>query len=221
MTLSDLSIKRPVFTTMVSLGVVVLGVMGFFRLGVNLFPDVQFPVVTVTTIYPGASPTEIETQVTKKLEDSLASIAGIKQIVSSSRDSVSHVVVIFELDVDVKEAAIDVRERVSQVRAQLPRETEEPTVSRLDIAASPIMTYTLSGHGDVQGLREYAQDVVKPQLEQVSGVLIEARAVTVEVRTTLRLFEALTEIGASPHGLLTEIVPLDDSLEAVFGYLIS
>jgi len=170
MTLSDLSIKRPVFTTMVSIGIIVLGILGFFRLGVNLFPDVQFPVVTVTTVYPGASPTEIETQVTKKLEDSLASLAGIKQILSFSRDSVSQVIIQFELDVDVKEAATDVRERVSQVRAQLPRDTEEPTVMRLDIAAAPIMLYTLSGRGDVQGLRDYAEDVVKPRLEQVSGV---------------------------------------------------
>ena len=170
MTLSDVAIKRPVFTTMVSVGIIVLGVMGFFRLGVNLFPDVQFPVVTVVAVYPGASPTEIETQVTKKLEDSLASIAGIKQIISFSRDSVSQVGVLFELDVDVKEAAMDVRERVSQVRAQLPRDAEEPTVTRMDIAASPIMTYTLSGHGDVQTLRDYAEHVVKPRLEQVSGV---------------------------------------------------
>jgi hydrophobe/amphiphile efflux-1 (HAE1) family protein len=206
MTLSDLAIKRPVFTTMVSLGIIVLGVMGFFRLGVNLFPDVQFPVVTVATIYPGASPTEIETQVTKKLEDSLASIAGIKQIISFSRDSVSHVVVLFELDVDVKEAATDVRERVSQVRAQLPRDTQEPTVSRMDIAASPIMTYTLSGRGDVQALRDYAEHTIKPRLEQVSGVasvnVLGGRERQINVLLDLDRVRAL---GMTPVGIADRI----------------
>ena len=76
MTLSDVAIKRPVFTTMVSVAIVVLGIMGFTRLGVNLFPDVQIPVVTITTVDPGASPAEIETQVTEKVEDAIVSIAG-------------------------------------------------------------------------------------------------------------------------------------------------
>ncbi|HEY8427012.1 MAG TPA: efflux RND transporter permease subunit, partial [Sandaracinaceae bacterium] len=75
MTISEIAIKRPVFTTMVSIGIVVLGVMGFLRLGVNLFPDVQFPVVTITTVYPGASPGEVESQVTEKIEDAVVSIA--------------------------------------------------------------------------------------------------------------------------------------------------
>jgi HAE1 family hydrophobic/amphiphilic exporter-1 len=169
MTLSDVSIKRPVFTTMVSLGIVVLGLLGLSRLGVNLFPDIQFPIVTVTTIYPGASPAEIETQVTDRIEDSIVSLPGVDNITSYSRDSVSVIVIQFELDMDVMEAATLVRERVAQMRSLLPRSAEEPTVARVDVNAAPIMTYTLSG-SDVQAVRDFAEDELRPFLEQVDGV---------------------------------------------------
>ncbi|AKF04663.1 efflux RND transporter permease subunit [Sandaracinus amylolyticus] len=170
MTLSDVAIKRPVFTSMISLGIIVLGVLGYSRLGVNLFPDVEFPAVTVTTVYPGASPAEMETQVTEKIEDAIVSLPGIDRIQSWSRDSVSNVVIFFELDVDPVEAATQVRERVAQIRAQLPREVEDPTVVRLDISAAPIMTYTLSGDADLNRLRDFAEDDIRPYLEQVDGV---------------------------------------------------
>lgn len=170
MTLSDVAIKRPVFTTMVSLGIVVLGVMSFFRLGVNLFPDVQFPVVTVTTVYPGASPTEIESQVSQRIEDAVVSIAGVDRIQSFSSESVSRVVVFFDLEADAMESATQVRERVAQVRALLPREAEAPTIARVDLGAAPIMLYTLQGGDDVQALRDYAKDQLRPILEQVDGV---------------------------------------------------
>ncbi len=170
MTLSDVAIKRPVFTTMISVGIIVLGILGYARLGVNLFPDVEFPAVTVTTIYPGASPAEMESQVTEKIEDAIVSLPGIDRVQSWSLESVSNVVIFFELDVDPILAATQVRERVSQIQSQLPRAIEEPTVTRLDISAAPIMTYTLSGSTDLNVLREIAEDDIRPQLEQVSGV---------------------------------------------------
>ncbi|MBZ0121922.1 MAG: efflux RND transporter permease subunit, partial [Sandaracinaceae bacterium] len=135
-----------------------------------LFPDVQFPVVTITTIYPGASPNEIESQVTEKIEDAVVSIAGVDRIQSYSSESFSNVVIMFDLDVDPMESATQVRERVAQVRGLLPRDAEEPTIARMDIAAAPIVLYTLSGGTDVQALRDYAQDELKPLLEQVDGV---------------------------------------------------
>ena len=171
MTLSDVAIKRPVFTTMISVGIIVLGALGYSRLGVNLFPDIELPAVTVTTVYPGASPAEMETQVTEKIEDAVVSLPGIDRIQSWSRDSVSNVVIFFDLDVDAVEAATQVRERVAQVRAQLPRDVEDPTVARLDISAAPIMTYTLSGAAvDLDTLRDIAEDDIRPYLEQVDGV---------------------------------------------------
>lgn len=145
MTLSDVSIKRPVFTIMVSLAIVVLGLMGLFRLGVNLFPDIEFPIVTVTTIYPGASPAEIESQVTQHIEDAIVSVAGVKHISSFSRESTSFILIEFELDADPAESAALVRERVAGVRYLMPRDAEEPTVARFDANAVPIATYVLAG----------------------------------------------------------------------------
>lgn len=170
MTLSDVAIERPVFITMTSVGIVILGILGLTTLGVNLFPEVNFPVVTITTIYPGASPDEVEQEVTDRVEDAIASVAGVDRIQSYSAESVSNVVILFELDVDPMEAATQVRERVAQVRALLPREVEDPTVTRMDIGAAPITLYTLQGGTDAQALRRFAEDELKPELEQVPGV---------------------------------------------------
>ncbi len=170
MTLSDVAISRPVFTTMISAAIVVLGIMGLTSLGVNLFPEVSFPIVTVQTVYPGASPPEVEREVTERIEDAVVSVAGVDRIQSYSSESVSQVVIMFELDVDAMEAATQVRERVAQIRAQLPRDVEEPSVARVDIGAAPIMLYTLRGEQDPQALRRFADDDLKPTLEQVAGV---------------------------------------------------
>lgn len=206
MTLSDVAIKRPVFTTMVSVAIVVLGIMGFTRLGVNLFPDVQIPVVTITTVYPGASPAEIETQVTEKVEDAIVSIAGVDRLQSFSSESVSNVVVFFELDADPMQAAADVRERVAQVVALLPREVEAPTIARVDISAAPIMLHTLSGGTDVQALRDYAEDELKPALEQVAGVasvrVLGGRERQVNVLLDLDRVQAL---GLTPLSIVDRI----------------
>lgn len=170
MTLSEVAIRRPVFTTMTSLAIIVLGVMGLTRLGVDLFPDVSFPVVSVTTIYPGASPSVAEEQISKPLEEALVSLNGIDHMYTYSRDSVSQVVIMFKLDVDLQEAATQVRERVTQVRPKLPDGIKEPSVSRMDVGADPIMTYTLSGNADIQTLRDIGEDFIRPSLEQVDGV---------------------------------------------------
>ncbi len=205
MTLSDVSIKRPVFTTMVSLGVAVLGLLAVFRLGVNLFPDIQFPIVTVTTVYPGASPAEVETQVSDHLEDAIVSLPGVDHITSYSRDSVSVIVVEFELDADIMESATLVRERVAQTRSLLPREIEDPTVARVDVNAAPIMTYTLSG-ADTQTLRDFAEDELRPLLEQVDGVA----SVTVgggrerQVNVLLNL-DRIMALGLTPLSIVERI----------------
>ncbi|MDQ3036281.1 MAG: efflux RND transporter permease subunit, partial [Myxococcota bacterium] len=206
MTLSDVAIKRPVFTAMISVGIVVLGILGYSRLGVNLFPDVEFPVVTVTTIYPGASPAEMESQVTEKIEDAIVSLPGIDRVQSWSRDSVSNVVIFFELDVDIIEASTQVRERVAQVRAQLPREAEDPTVARLDVGAAPIANYTLQGGSDLQALRDIAEDDIRPYLEQVEGVagvnVLGGRERQINVELDLDRLQAL---GLTPLAIVALI----------------
>ena len=170
MNISAIAIKRPVFTVMVTVALLVLGFMGFSRLGSDLFPDVSFPAVVVTVPYPGAGPAEVEQLVSKPLEDSVVSINGIDRVRSFSREGSALVFVMFNLGVDVKDAATEVRERVSQVRYKLPDETKEPIISRFDVSASPVLTYTLRGGGSLSELRDYADDVLRPALEQVEGV---------------------------------------------------
>lgn len=170
MNISAIAIKRPVFTVMVTAALLVLGFMGFSRLGSDLFPDVSFPAVVVTVPYPGAGPSEVEQLVSKPLEDSVVSINGIDRVRSYSREGSSMLFVMFNLGVDVKDAATEVRERISQVRYKLPAETKEPIVQRFDVSAAPVLTYTLRGGGSLSELRAYADDVLRPALEQVEGV---------------------------------------------------
>jgi hydrophobe/amphiphile efflux-1 (HAE1) family protein len=171
MNLSSIAIKRPVFTVMVTVALMVMGFMGLSRLGVDLFPDVSFPLVVITVPYPGASPTEVEQQVTKPLEDAVISLNGLDRVRTYSREGVSQSLIIFKLGVDTQQAATEVRERVAQTRYKLPKEILEPAVSRFDVSAAPIMTYTLNGGGrSLAETAKFARDVIKPALEQIEGV---------------------------------------------------
>jgi hydrophobe/amphiphile efflux-1 (HAE1) family protein len=171
MNLSSIAIKRPVFTVMVTVALMVLGVMGLSRLGTDLFPDVAFPVVVVNVPYPGASPREVEQLVTKPIEDAVVSLNGIDRMKTTSREGLSTTMILFKLGVDLQDAATQVRERVAQTRAKLPTEIKEPAVMRFDVGAAPVITYTLSGGGrSLPDTAQFARDVIKPALEQVEGV---------------------------------------------------
>lgn len=170
MFLSDVSIKRPVFTAMVTIGLMTLGLISAGRIGVDLFPDVAFPVVVVTTVYPGAGPEEIEREVSKPIEEVVSSINGIDRVRSFSRDSVSIVMAEFKLETDVKAAATDVRERMAILRPKLPDDIQEPLIQRFDPASMPIMTYVVSSNRHPSETRELSEDVVKPLIEAVDGV---------------------------------------------------
>jgi|CXWL01.1.fsa_nt_gi hydrophobe/amphiphile efflux-1 (HAE1) family protein len=170
MTLSDVSIRRPVFITMLSVLLLVMGVMGLRGLGTDLFPDVSFPVVVVTTVYKGAGPAEIETQVVKPIEDSVAGISGVDMIHSWSRENVSIVVVQFKLSVGLDKAVQEVRDKVSLVQSLLPQEADAPKVSKVDVSASPILTYAASAKLSSQALRKLIEDKLEPALAQLDGV---------------------------------------------------
>jgi hydrophobe/amphiphile efflux-1 (HAE1) family protein len=154
---------------MLMAGLLILGWTSYRRLPVDLFPDVSFPVMTVTVPYPGASPADIESLVLKPLEDALSSLNGIDRVQSTAREGVGQLLLLYKLDSDTQNAAEDLRERMARVRNLLPREIYEPTVQRLDVSASPVLTYTLSGTSLAEA-HAYALDVVAPSLEQVSGV---------------------------------------------------
>jgi hydrophobic/amphiphilic exporter-1 (mainly G- bacteria), HAE1 family len=204
--LSAIAIRRPVFTVMVTVALLVLGLMGFNRLGSDLFPDVTFPAVVVTVPYPGASPSEVESLVVKPLEDSVVSLNGIDRVRAFAREGSAMVFVMFNLGVDISEASTQVRERVSQVRYRLPAETKEPIIQRFDVSAAPVLTYTLRGPGSLSALRAYAEDVLRPALEQVDGVA----AVDVkggakrEVRVELDRGR-LDALGLSPMGIVQRL----------------
>ncbi|MCC7072549.1 MAG: efflux RND transporter permease subunit [Deltaproteobacteria bacterium] len=170
MKISDVSIDRPVFTTMAALAVLVMGGLAVTRLGVDLFPDVSFPVVAITTVYPGSGPTEVEQQVTKRIEDAVSTINGVEMVRSYSRDSVSVVVVMFKLSANQNEANSDVRDRLQAIRPTLPDGVKEPLVQKFDPSAAPILTYAVKGKGSPVELTRMVEDKVRPVLESIDGV---------------------------------------------------
>ncbi len=170
MWISDTSIRQPVFATMVISAIVVFGWVAYSSMGVDLFPKVDFPIVTVTTVLPGADPETVETDVTERLEEAINTISGIKSLRSQSSESVSIVIVEFELDRDVAQAAQDVRDKVAAVRRDLPDDVEPPVIDKLDPDAAPILAVALSGARSVREITEYADDVIKERLERVNGV---------------------------------------------------
>src|SRR5512138_2055933 len=169
MFLTEISIRRPVFTAMVTVALMTLGVLGARNLGVDLYPKVDFPVTVIVTPYPGAGPEEVEQLVTKPVEEAVSAINGIEKVRSFSRDSVSTVIVEFGLKTDAKEASSDVRDRLAAARGKLPAEIEDPIVQRFDFAAMPVVVYALAGRDPAEA-RRIADDVVKPRLEAVDGV---------------------------------------------------
>jgi len=191
---------------MLGVAILVLGLMGFQRLGSDLFPDVSFPAIAVTVPYPGASPTEVESLVIKPLEDSVVSLNGIDRVRSFSREGSGLLFVMFHLGVDVSEAASEVRERVSQVRYRLPEETREPIIQRFDVSSAPVLTYTLRGTGSLSELREYADETLRPALEQVPGVAAvdvkggAKRQINVDLDRP-----RMDALGLTPTGVVTQL----------------
>jgi HAE1 family hydrophobic/amphiphilic exporter-1 len=167
------SIGNPVLAVMVMLAFVVLGLFAVQRLKVDQFPNIEFPVVVVTTEYPGASPEVVELELTRKVEEAANTVAGINQIFSRSFESVSVVIVQFNLDIDGRRAAEDVREKLSIIRPQFRAEVKEPRVQRFDPASRPIWTVALTSPDQSRSpteLSSYADQVVKRRLENVRGV---------------------------------------------------
>jgi HAE1 family hydrophobic/amphiphilic exporter-1 len=168
--IADASIRRPVFAVMLVAGVVVLGLVSIPRLGVDLWPRIEFPIVTVQTLLPGAAPETMEHEVTEVLEESINTVEGIRTLRSVSSDSLSLLFVEFELEYDVQEKAQQVRERVAAVAAELPADAEPPVVDRVDPDAQPVLAVLLSGPHSIRSLSEYADKRLRPRLERVRGV---------------------------------------------------
>lgn len=168
--LAQICVRRPIFATVLMLVIVVIGVVGFAKLGIDEFPSADFPYVTVTTRYEGAAPEEIETDVTDKIEGAVNTISGIETLSSSSYEGVSVVLIGFDLDKDPDVAAQEVRDKVDSVLADLPKGIDKPSIGKVDPDASPIMYIALRSKGTILEATGFADKKVRRQLESVSGV---------------------------------------------------
>src|SRR3989440_2670531 len=168
--LAEVCIKRPVFASMIVLALVVVGAASYFKLGVDRFPKVDLPVVSVRTDMPGASTEEVETQVSQKIEEVVNTVEGITELRSLSGAGKSIIIVTFVLNRNIDVATQDVRDRVANVLAKLPKDVKPPVIAKNDNDASPVMTLTLSGNRPLRELTELADKVVKVQVERSSGV---------------------------------------------------
>ncbi len=171
MFLSDLSIKQPVFATMMMLALVVLGVFSYRELPIDLFPQVDLPVVSVRTIYPGVAPETVETEVTKRIEEAINPVEGVRHITSTTTEGASIVVAEFKLGTDIHTAAQDVRSKVSALRRDFPVAVEEPVIERLDPADLPVLSLSVtSPELNPKQLTSLTEKVIRKRLENIEGV---------------------------------------------------
>lgn len=170
MNIAKLAIERPVFVVMIILSLITLGIIGYSNMGVDLLPDVEYPTIFVSIIYPGASAEEIENLITKPVEDALGTLQGLDSIISTSRENVSIVTAKFSLGTDIKYAEMKVKEKIDLVKIKLPDAIEEPKISRFSLTDIPSVALSLKGKKDLATLRDIVEDIIKPELEKIQGV---------------------------------------------------
>ncbi len=170
MGISKLAVRRPVTTYMVFVAVVVLGVVSAMRLSVDLLPEIEFPAISVYTVYEGVGPEEIETLITRPIEETVSTVQGLDRLESFSAEGMSRVQLRFAWGVSLESALNDVRAAIERIRGTLPEEAETPVVFKFDLSSFPIMYLTLSGDMEPWRLRRLAEDTIKYRLERVEGV---------------------------------------------------
>ncbi|MBD3165985.1 MMPL family transporter [bacterium] len=170
MVLADTSIKRPVMMTMVIFAFVVLGLFSLSRIGVDLFPKIDFPFVSVVTVYPGAGPEEVETLINEKIEEEVAAISGVRTVYSTAQEGVSIVAIELQLGEDVDLGAIDVKDKVDAIRSELPDDIEDPVVQKFEMGASGIVEMSVTGPYDLDRLFQFVDRTLREELSRISGV---------------------------------------------------
>jgi HAE1 family hydrophobic/amphiphilic exporter-1 len=163
-------IQRPVMTTMIVVIMVVMGLYSYSHLTTELIPRINFPVIVVTTVYPGAAPGEVEAQVTKKIEDEVATLANIEELTSTSMESMSQVVVQFALETDEDQDSIDVKDKVDAITGELPEDAEDPIITKFDIAGEAVVELAVSGDRSLAEIYEIVDKQVQDPLSRVDGV---------------------------------------------------
>jgi hydrophobe/amphiphile efflux-1 (HAE1) family protein len=213
MNFSAWAIRKPIPSILLFILITVAGLVSFKMLSIQNFPDIDFPAVSVTASLPGATPTQMETEVTRKIEDSIASIGAIKHITSTINDGSSTTMVEFQLEKDVQEAVNDVRDAVSRIRAQLPSDVQEPVISRVTFASMPVLTYAVEASDmDAEDLSWFVDNTVNKRLLSVHGVAKVTRqgGVDREVRVQLdpvrlqALNVSAADISAQVRGMQQE-----------------
>ncbi len=206
MTLSDVAIRRPVFTAMMSITLLVLGVLGYRRLGTDFYPDVTFPFVTISTVYPGASPEDVEESVTRPIEDAVSSIPGIDKVFSWSREDVSLVFIEFKLSVSLGEAVQNARDKVGIAQGELPLGIRAPVIAQYDLSAQPVLVFSAASGDDPIALREKLDDAIRPRIEQLEGVAAVRITGGGEPEVSVELFrDRLQALGLSPDAVFQRI----------------
>jgi len=171
MFLSNLSIKRPIFAAVMMLALVTLGIFSYRRLAIDMFPDMEIPVLSVVTKYPGASPETVEREVTKRIEEAVNPISGVKHVTSVSRESVSIVMVEFNLEVKINEATQEARAKVNAIRGDLPQGIEEPIIQKLDFSSTPIVSLAVRSDAlSSKDLTSLVEKKIQRRFENISGV---------------------------------------------------
>src|SRR3954466_7590348 len=168
--LAEICVRRPVFATMLILSLTVVGLFSFRSLGVDLFPKIDLPTITVTVVNPGASPQEIETEITDKVEGAVNTVSGIDELRSTSVEGVSQVFITFLLEKSPDIAAQEVRDKINLVIPDLPEQAETPTVTKLDPDASPVVAIVVSAPLPLRDVTDIADKQIKRRIETVNGV---------------------------------------------------
>src|SRR5207253_3361658 len=165
--LAEICIRRPVFAAMIILSLVVVGTASFFKLGVDRFPSVDLPTISIRTGLPGASPEEVESLVSQPIEEVVNTVDGIDELRSISSQGTSIVIATFKLNRDLESAAQDIRDRVAGLGRQLPDDATPPVVQKFDNDSTPVLTIALSADRSIRELTELGDKTVRPQLERV------------------------------------------------------
>src|SRR3954447_18242757 len=194
MTLPALCVRRPVFTTMLIVFPLVVGVISYFKMGVDLFPNVDLPIITVTTTRPGTSVEEMETGVTKRIEDAVNTVSGIDELRSTTKEGISSVVIQFVLEKNRDVAQQEAQGKVNTILSQLPTGTETPIIDKFDVDATPVIALAVSDSRDMKELTEVADKQIKDALSSLSGVgqviLVGGRKRAVQVTVDTNKLEA-------------------------------
>src|SRR5512138_2901752 len=170
MFLAELCVKRPVFATMLIACLVVVGLFSYDRLGLDLLPKIDRPTISVTTKLSGASPEEMETQITKPIEEVINTISGLEELRSSTTEGNSRVNAVFVMERDADSAAQDVRDKISTILSKFPKDTDPPIIEKFDPDSAPILAIVVSARRDPREITEFVDKRIKQPLEAINGV---------------------------------------------------